>query len=98
MHHRQDHAFGVAERDVLTHFQPFGEGFGHIQRDRHRPEAAVGQAHLVDDPVIVGLGQKALKRIETAIHQQLEIADLARAEIPGWQGAGFELELLCTLR
>jgi hypothetical protein len=51
----EDHALGVAERDVLAGFDRVGEGLGHVQRDRHRPERAIGQPHRVDDAVVIGL-------------------------------------------
>ena len=38
---------------------------------------------LVHDAVVVGLGQEALQRGEAAVHQQLEVADLPRRQVPG---------------
>ncbi len=36
-HDRKDHAFLIAQRNILTDLKPFGKFFRHIQVDRHRP-------------------------------------------------------------
>ena len=92
-HDRQDDALLVAERDVLPGLDLLGEGLAHVERDRHRPERAVGEAHLLDDAVVVGLGEKALQRVEAAVHQELEVAGLAGREVPGRKLGRLELEL-----
>ena len=91
-HDCQDHALLVAQGDVGARLQPFGELFGDVQRDGHRPQRARRQAHVADDAVIVGLGQKALQRVEAAVHQQLQIADLARRQVPAGHPPGIVLE------
>ncbi len=96
-HRGEDHAFLVAQGDVLADLDSLGEGFLDVQRDRHWPQRAVGQAHVLDDAVVVGLGQEALERVEAAVHQQLEIADLSRRHVERGQVACFDLELLCAL-
>ena len=47
-------------------------------------------AHVLDDAVVVGLGQEALERVEAAVHQQFEVADLARRQVPRRQVAGLD--------
>ena len=93
-HDREDHALVVAQRDVLAGFDAFGEFLADVEGDRHRPERAVGEAHVLDHAVVVGLGQEPLQRVEAAVHQQLEVADLARGQIPGRQVPRLELQLL----
>ncbi len=96
-HGGEDHAFLIAQRDVLPFFKAGGEGFRHVQRDRHRPERAIGQAHVFHHAIVVFLGQEAFQRVETAIHQKLQIADLARGQIPAHQIGGFDFQLLGAL-
>ena len=69
-HGGEDHALLVAQSDVLTDFQRFGELFVHVKCDRHRPERAIGQPHVLDHTVIIGFVEEPLKRVETTVHQQ----------------------------
>ena len=48
-------AFGIAEGDVVALLELLGELLGDVERDRHRPERAVGESHLVADGFVVGL-------------------------------------------
>ena len=80
-HRAQDHTFLVAQRDILAQLNAISELFAHIQRDWHWPQLARAQAHILNDAVIIGLGQKAFQRVEAAIHQQLQITDLAWRQI-----------------
>ncbi len=91
---REDHAFRVAQRDVLARLHLGGEFLADVEVDGHRPERAVGQPHLRDDAVVIRLGHEALERVEPAVHQKLEVADLALGQIPGGEGAGLVLQLL----
>ena len=91
---RQDHPFLIAQRDVLPRRDAFGEFLVHVERDRHRPERAIGQTHVVDDALVIGFAQEALEREETAVHQQLKVADLTRRQVPGRQVARLDLQLL----
>ncbi len=93
-HRRQDHAFLVAQGDILADLDTFSEFLGHVEIDRHRPERAVGQAHGVDDALVILLGQEALQRVEPAVHQQFQVADLARGQIPALQIGGLDFQLL----
>ncbi len=94
---REDHALGVAQRDVLPRLDAFGELFRNVERHGHRPERTVGEAHVFDHAVVVGLSEKTLERKEAAVHQQLQIADLALGEVPRRQVRGLGLELLRAL-
>ena len=68
---------------VVARLELLGEFLGDVERDRHRPERAVGEAHLVADRFVVGLAHEAGQRREAAVAEQLEVAELARREIPG---------------
>ena len=92
-HDGEDDPLLIAQRDVLIRADAFSEFLGDVERDRHRPERAVGEAHIVDDGVIVSLRQEPFQRVETAVHQELQIADLAGRQIPGRQVASFNLKL-----
>ncbi|OIQ66300.1 hypothetical protein GALL_521330 [mine drainage metagenome] len=72
----KDDAFGIAQRDVLTRLDAFGECLGHIKGDRHWPDLARGEVHVIDDRVVVRLGQETLQRVEATVHQKLKVADL----------------------
>ena len=76
-------AFGIAEGDVVARLELLGELLGDIERDRHRPERAVGESHLAADRFVVGLAHEAGERREAAVAEHLEVAELARREIPG---------------
>ena len=70
-HDRQNHAFLIAQRNVLPDLEPFGKLLGHIKVDRHRPQRPICQTHVFDNTVIVFFGQETLKRVEATVHQQL---------------------------
>ncbi len=53
---------------------------GDRQGDGQRPEGAVGQPHLADDALVVGLAQEALQGREPADGQQLEVAEAPLVE------------------
>ena len=65
--HGEHHAFGIAERDVAIRLELVGELLGHVERDRHRPERAVGEPHLGADRFVVGLSHEARERREAAV-------------------------------
>jgi len=69
----------------------------HVERDRHRKDRTVREAHLFHHALVVRLRHEALQRVEAAVHQQFEVADLALCEIPRRQRRGLVLELLGTL-
>ena len=96
-HGGEDHAFLVAQCDVLAQFQRCCEVFADVQRDWHRPERAVCKAHVVDNAVIVFLGQEAFERVEAAVHQKLQVTDLARGQVVADQVRCFDFELLGAL-
>ena len=55
---------------------------GQVEADRHRPDRPVGQPHLGADALVVGLTQERRQRREGAVHQQLDVADLAGRQVP----------------
>ena len=79
-----DHdAFGIAQGDLAAAgLEGFGEGLGDIERDRHRPEKAAGELHVAAHAFVIGLVHEACERREAAVEEQLEVANLARREIP----------------
>src|SRR5919106_6485642 len=81
-HDRDQEAFGIAQRDLVTGGNAARELAGYIQGNRHRPQGAVGQMHRLDYLMVVVLVQKAFKWGETAVQQQLDVAQLPLGEIP----------------
>ena len=85
--HVQDgehHAFSVAQRNFgATGFESFRKLFCDVERDRHRPNHAAGEPHVLTDALVLGAGHEATQRRESATHQQFQITDLARSQIPG---------------
>ncbi len=94
-HGGENHTFLIAQGDVLPDFQRGGEIFGDVQRDRHRPKRAISQPHIVDNAVVIFFGEEALKRVEPAVHQQFQIADLAGRQIVADKIGRLCLHLLC---
>ena len=67
--HGEHHALGIAERDLIARLELVGELLGDVERDRHRPERAVREPHLVADRFVVGLAHEAGERREAAVAQ-----------------------------
>ena len=63
------------------------------QGDRQGPERAVGQPHLGDDPLVVGLAEEALQRREAADGEQLEVAEPPLVERQAGEVLGGRLHL-----
>ena len=78
------HAFVVAQGDLVAGGQFAGELLTDIQRDRDRPQRTVGQAHVLQHRVVIGLVQKSFQRGKSATKQQLDIAQLPVAQVPGF--------------
>ena len=79
----EHHAFGIAQRNFArAGRQLFGELFGHVERDRHRPEGAIGEAHVGADAFIILAVHETAQRRESAVHQQFQVAQLASRQIP----------------
>ena len=77
------HALAVAQVDGLADLDLLGEGGGHVEGDRYRPQDTVGEAQVGEHRLVVGPTHEALERRESAIHQELEIAELAIGQVPG---------------
>ena len=88
---RQQVAVDVAQGQRLA----FGDAVAGRDRQGHGqgPERPVGQPHLGDDPLVVGLPQEALERRETADGQQLEVAQPALVERQAGKVLGGRLHL-----
>jgi hypothetical protein len=91
-HHRNEETLGVAQPDGIARLQRAGELRGHIQRHGNRPQRAVGEAHVLPDLLVVLLTEEALKRREAAAEQELEVAELPLAQIPGGVPRGFPVQ------
>ncbi len=92
---RQQVAVDVAQGQRL----PLGDAVAGRDRQGHRqgPERAVGQPHLADDPLVVGLAQEALQRREPTDGQQLEVAKAPLVEGQAGKVLGGRLHLGRTL-
>ncbi len=66
-------AVDVPEREGLALGHPL-RGINR-QGDRQGPEGAVGQPHLGDNSLVVGLAHEPLKRRETARGEQFKVAE-----------------------
>jgi hypothetical protein len=70
MQHSQHDAFTVAQGDLAgAGSQLLSEFFGHVERDRHWPENAIGQVHVLANTFVVGFGHEAGQRRETTVDQ-----------------------------
>ena len=76
-------ALAILQHDALAGAQALGEALGHIEVDRHRPDQAGGQAHVVHHALVVGLVEVAHQWREAAGEQQLQVAQLALGQRPG---------------
>ncbi len=86
--HRQHDTLGIAERDRRAVTEPMGEFLRNVEGNRDRPEGAVCEPHSVADRFVVVPRHETTKRREAAVHEQLEIAKLARGQLPGRPAAG----------
>ncbi len=80
--HCQHHAFAIAQSDLAAGLQFFGKLFSHIERDRHRPDHATLQAHVVTDALVIRAIHEAAQRRESAAQQQFDVTNLSRGQVP----------------
>src|SRR5690606_12901832 len=71
------------QRNRLADLELGRELLADVERDRHRPQDAAREPHLLDDGVVVGTGHEAFERRERAVQEQLDVAELTHREIPG---------------
>jgi len=83
IHRRQKHAFGISQRDAPACRHRPRERLADIEHDGYRPERAVRQTHVVADRVVGLLVQEAVQGRVRTVGQQIEIAQLARGQVPG---------------
>ena len=81
--HHQRQPLQVAQNQLRPRFQPVGSFRSDVKRDRNRPQRPGRQAHRLADAVERGPVHEPVERRESAAHQQLQIADLARRQGPG---------------
>ena len=96
-HGRENDALGITQSDILAQLDGVCKFSTHIQSDRHGPKRPITQTHMRNHAVIICATQKSLQRIEPAVHQQFQIADLPRREIPRGELCRFELHFLCAV-
>ena len=89
--HGDQHAFRIAQCDRFTFLDALCERFADIEIDRYRPEHAVHEAHLIADPFVIVPGEVTLQRRKGAVHEQVEVAQLARGQVPGRTVSGLLL-------
>jgi hypothetical protein len=92
--HGEHDAFGITQRDLAAAgLERLGQFFVNVERDRHGPQEATGQPHVVAYAFVIRAGHESAQRRETAAHQQFKIADLAGGQVPGgpFPGMGFQL-------
>ncbi len=74
--HREgrDHdALGVAQRELRSRLEHFGQLRGHVQGHRYGPQRPAGKPHRIAHRLIVVLAEEAGERRERAVHQHLQV-------------------------
>ena len=91
----QHHPLGIPQGQLLALPYALRDLRGDVEHDRHGPERPVGETHVFQDGLVVALAEEAGKRGEPAVHEQLEITELARGQVPGrpFDRLGLELRL-----
>ena len=87
----QQIAVDVAQGQRLALVDPVARRDG--QGDRQGPERAVGQPHLADHAVVVGLAHEAAQRREAAHAEELEVAESALVQRQAGMVLGGRLHL-----
>ncbi len=80
--HRERQPLRVAQHEPRAGGELRRQLFLDVERHRDRPERAVGQAHLAADRLDFFPAHEAGERREAADRQELEIAELARRQVP----------------
>ena len=70
-HRRNEHAFCITQRDLISFGQRFGENLRHVERDRHRPNDTVRQTHGRQHTRVVVGTEEPLQRRKRAVEQKL---------------------------
>ena len=63
----QHDALGIAQGELAPGSSVGGELLVDVEHDRHRPQRAVGEAHVLADALVVGLGEEPGQRGEPAV-------------------------------
>ncbi len=88
----EDDAFLIAQGDLFRVAHCLGEFLVDVERDRHRPQVAVGQAHRVAHGFVIVAPHEAAQRRERACQQHFQVAQLARGQVPRGQCRSLALE------
>ena len=75
-HHRQQHAFRIAQRDRSTRCDGCRKVGRNVQHHRQRPQCAIGQPHLRQHALVIRTRVVAGERRKGTRQQQLQIAAL----------------------
>jgi hypothetical protein len=96
-HHRQQVVAAVAQGDVALGCRQRIAADG--QRDRHREQRAVGQAHVMHHALVIGPAHEARQRRKPAGRQQFQVAHRAVGNLQRGQrgGVGFQV-VMCVRR
>ncbi len=78
----ENDAFEITQGHLVARLEFGRKLVRHIQRDRHRPQHAAGEAHAADHRVVVILVEKTLERRERTVENQFDITKLALGEVP----------------
>ena len=96
---REHHAFGIAQCNLAAaRGQRFCKFFFNVQRDGHRPKNSAAEAHVVADALVIGWGHESSQGRESSAHEQFEIANLARGQIPRRPLSRMGFQFCCAFR
>ena len=92
--HRQDEALPVAQRDPGARLDLLRKLAPYVERHRHGPEPAVGKPHRIQDMRVRLPVHEAVERGESAVHHQLDVAQLPLRERQRQHVKGFAVQRL----
>jgi hypothetical protein len=90
--HRQHEALAVAQGKPLARLDLVGLCAEDVQGDGNGPQGAIRQVQGVDNRVVDTTGHESAQGREATVQEQLEVADLAQAEVDGREVTGYGLE------
>ena len=82
LHDGCEQSFGIAQRNRVAGAQTGREVLAHVEGHRDRPQHARREPHPAQNPLVLGRAHEPLERGESAVQQELEIAELTRGEVP----------------
>ena len=54
------------------------------RRHRNRPKRPIGETHLGENRLVIGLGQEAGERRKPTVQKKFQVAKLTIRQVPGW--------------